>query len=70
MVFFLFSQKTDLKFQANEEIWQNISVFPENRLWYFMQIVSWENNLHEMSNPIFYENIFKNAIRWNFYPVS
>ena len=34
----------------------------ENRIWYFMQIVSYgdkdltfEENFHEMSNPIFYE---------------
>ena len=27
--------------------------FPENRLWYFTLIVSFEENLHEMSNPIF-----------------
>ena len=26
-----------------------------NRIWYFMQIVSWGDNKHEMSNPIFWE---------------
>ena len=31
--------------------------FPENRLWHFMQIVSY--NLHEMPNPIFWEKYFK-----------
>ena len=29
--------------------------FPENRLWYFMQIVSLEDNLHELPKPIFWE---------------
>ena len=29
--------------------------FPENRIWYFMQIVSSEHNLHEMSKPVFWE---------------
>ena len=32
--------------------------FLENRLWQFMQIVSF-CNLHEMSKPIFWENYFK-----------
>ena len=27
--------------------------FLENRIWYSMQIVSYRDNLHEMSNPIF-----------------
>ena len=27
--------------------------FLENRIWHFMQIVSLEDNLHEVSNPIF-----------------
>ena len=31
--------------------------FPENRLWNFMQIVF--NNLHEMSKPVFWENVRK-----------
>ena len=29
--------------------------FPENRIWHFMQIVSLGDNLHEMSNPVFWE---------------
>ena len=29
--------------------------FPVNRIWHFMQIVSWGDNLHEMSNPVFRE---------------
>ena len=28
-------------------------VFPDNRIWYFMQIVSSGDNLHEMSKPVF-----------------
>ena len=30
--------------------------FPENRIWYFMQVVSLGNNLHEIPNPAFWEN--------------
>ena len=29
---------------------------PENRIWYFMQIVSTGDNLHEMSNLVSWEN--------------
>ena len=34
--------------------------FPQNRIWHYMQIVSFklfmnEDNLHEMSNPVFWE---------------
>ena len=29
-------------------------VFPENKIWHFMQIVS-GNNLHELSNPVFWK---------------
>ena len=29
--------------------------FPENKIWHFMQIVSLGDNLHEMSNPVFWE---------------
>ena len=29
--------------------------FPENRIWHFMQIVSNEDNLREMSKPVFWE---------------
>ena len=28
--------------------------FPENRIWHFMQIVSIGDNLHEVSNPVFF----------------
>ena len=30
-------------------------VFPENKLWHFMQIASLGDNLHEMSEPVFME---------------
>ena len=35
-----------------------------------MQIVSLGDNLHEISNPIFFEskNIFQNVVCWNCYP--
>ena len=29
-------------------------IFPKNRVWHFMQIVSNEDNLHELSKPIFW----------------
>ena len=30
-------------------------IFPqENSIWHFMQIVSTEDNLHEMLNPVFF----------------
>ena len=29
--------------------------FPENRIWHFMQIVSIGDNLHEMSDAVFWE---------------
>ena len=28
---------------------------PENRIWHFMQIVSTRDNLHDMSNSVFWE---------------
>ena len=30
--------------------------FPENKIWHFMQTVSNGDNLHEISNPVFWEN--------------
>ena len=48
----------------NLSIWYLIIyflIFPENRLWHFMQIVSLGDNLHEMSEPVFWKNK-KNAI--------
>ena len=40
---FFFPQKTGILF------------FPEDRIKQFMQIVSNEDNLHEISNPVFWE---------------
>ena len=37
-------------------------VFLESRLCHFMQIVSWGDNLHEMSKPIFWEKKKKKNI--------
>ena len=31
-------------------------LFPENKIWHFIQIFSNEDNLHEISNPVFWEN--------------
>ena len=45
--------------------------FPENRVWHFMQIVSIGDNLHEMPNPVYWENIetiFEYVMCWKFYP--
>ena len=42
-------------------------VFPENRIWHFMQIISIGDNLHEMLNPVFmekYEKIHQFVICW------
>ena len=36
--------------------------FPENRIWNFMQIVSNRDNLHKMSNPVFWEKQEKKSI--------
>ena len=36
-----------------------VLIFPENKIWHFMQIVSNGDNLHEMSKPVFLENQIK-----------
>ena len=36
--------------------------FPENRIWHFMQIVSTGDNLHEMSDPVFWKKKIKESI--------
>ena len=36
-----------------------ILIFPRNIIWNFMQIVSTGGNLHEMSNPVFWEKLEK-----------
>ena len=41
-------------FSADGQLMIFFLFFPENRIWHFMQIVSWGDNLHEMSNPVFW----------------
>ena len=43
-------------FSADDKLMIFFLFFPENRIWHFMQIVSLGDNLHEMSNPVFWEN--------------
>ena len=40
---------------ADNKLMIRLLFFPENRLWYFMQIVSLGDNLHEISKPILWE---------------
>ena len=47
--FIIFFRKEDLTFLAN------FLPFLDGRIWHFMHIVSIENNLYEMSNPVFWE---------------
>ena len=42
-------------FSADDKMMLFFLLFPENRVWHFMQIVSLGDNLHEMSNPVFWE---------------
>ena len=42
-------------FLADDKMMLFFLFFPENRIWHFMQIVSLGDNLHEMSNPVFWE---------------
>ena len=42
-------------FSADDKLMIFFLFFPVNRIWHFMQIVSWGDNLHEMSNPVFWE---------------
>ena len=42
-------------FSADDKMMLFFLFFPENRIWHFMQIVSLGDNLHEMSNPVFWE---------------
>ena len=39
--------------------WHAGDIFPENRIWQCMQIVSNGDNLNEMSKPVFWENKVK-----------
>ena len=45
-----------VKFSADNILKYFFLFFPENRIRHFMQIVSIGDNLHEMSNPVFWEN--------------
>ena len=54
---------------ADDKLMMFFLFFLENRIRHFMQIVSIGDNLHEVSNPIFYEKeekIFQNVICRNF----
>ena len=44
-----------IKFSADNISKEFFLFFPENRFWHFMQIVSNGDNLHEISNPVFWE---------------
>ena len=42
------------KILSRQHVYSNtFLIFPENRIRHFMQIVSTEDKVHEMSNPIF-----------------
>ena len=56
-------------FSADDKLMIFFLFFPENRIWHFMQIVSLGDNLHEMSNSVFwekYEKYFKMSSAENF----
>ena len=40
---------------ADDKLMKVFLFLPENMLWHFMQIVSLGDNLHVMSEPIFWE---------------
>ena len=44
-----------VKFSADDILKYFFLFFPENRIWHFMQIDSIGDDLHEMSNPVFWE---------------
>ena len=43
------------KFSADNILKFLFLIFPENKFWHFMQVVSTGDYLHEMSVPIFWE---------------
>ena len=53
-------------FQQTTYWWYVCFIYPENRRWHFMQIVSIGDSLHEKSNPTSWENkeIFQNVVCW------
>ena len=48
-----------------------VLVYPENRIWHFMQIVFIGDNIHEMSNPVLKikhaEELFRISIWWLYF---
>ena len=42
-----------VKFSADDILKYFFLIFPGNRIWHFMQVVSTGDNLHEMSIPVF-----------------
>ena len=42
-------------YSADDKVMILIFFFPENRIWHFMQTVSIGDDLHKMSNPVFWE---------------
>ena len=57
---------TTLGLFSRRQMWYFL-FFPVNRILHFMQIVSIGDALHEMSNPVFWENK-NNVIYWKIYP--
>ena len=45
-----------LAYSADNKLMIFFLIFSGNRIWHFMQIVSNGDNLHEMSNPVSWEN--------------
>ena len=63
------SPLTFTTFWVNSSDDKLVIFFPDNRIWHFMQTVSNGDNLHEMSNPIFWKKkkkYFKILSAWNF----
>ena len=52
-IFFLFFPEN--RIWHFRQIVSNFPIFPENRIWHFMQTVFIEDNLPEISNPVFWE---------------
>ena len=48
-----------VRFSAADILKYFILIFPETRIWHFMQIVSYGDNLHERFGPIFWKKIKK-----------
>ena len=48
-----FTFTTILANSVDDKLMMFFLFFPENRIWYFMQIISMGDNLHEMSKTVF-----------------